>query len=253
MSRDYAKQRALHERGSEPSRSGWVWLLAGVLIGLFVAGLAFLNRHDNSVKNIPAEPARVVKKATPIKSEKAKAAVTPRFDFYTMLPKNQTPAADQADAETPTETAAAPPASPTKMTSPAEATTETTTPATTSFTAASEEEPVSPPAVTQREATPKIENPAASQAPAKKPAATPQPSAPYIIAIAAFKRYQEADQLKAQLSLLGFDANITSVKSKNLRIYRVWLGPYVARNSAEKELHRLKDNHLDGVLSKKHP
>lgn len=245
MSRDYAKQRALHERGSEPSRSGWVWLLAGVLIGLFVAGLAFLNRHDNSVKNIPTEPAHVVKKATPIKSEKAKAAVTPRFDFYTMLPKNQTPAADQADNETPapTETTATPATSPAK----------TITPATTSFTAASEEEPDSPPAGAQTETTPKIENPVPSQAPTKKLAATQQPNVPYIIAIAAYKRYQEADQLKAQLSLLGFDANISSVKSKNLRIYRVWLGPYMARNSAEKELRRLKDNHLDGVLSKKHP
>jgi cell division protein FtsN len=233
MPRDYAKQKTPRERVTETSRAGWLWLLAGVLIGLFMAGLAFLNRHEGNLKQDKQATTSPIAKVVVKKLEKPKQAASPHFDFYTMLPKNQTPAADQADLDNPPSQAS--PATP-----------------------PSEEIAAALPAIDEKPAV-LADNPLPS---ANKPAENATPTATlkpmvapavYIIAIAAFTHYPEADQLKAQLSLLGFDANITPAKSKGLGIHRVWLGPYTARTTAEKELRRLKENRLTGILSKKHP
>lgn len=89
MARDY-KSRANPSRKQNKGVPGWVWFIAGLLVGLFFSGLAWL-------KLLPAEG--VGRGAPPVADAKSKAAdpgrqpqadappPRPRFDFYTILPE----------------------------------------------------------------------------------------------------------------------------------------------------------------------
>jgi len=108
MARDY-KHRA--QRGKQRKREGGSagkWLAAAVLVVLFVAFLGFLRltappdrgrRQPQSVeipsKTVKTKPLPIEKsepdKAPPTKKEQAEKppSSTPRFDFYTILPKKE--------------------------------------------------------------------------------------------------------------------------------------------------------------------
>lgn len=106
--RDYKKRapakRAPARKGGLP---GWVWLLAGLAVGLLVAFLIWLDKMPakpaparNAVeKTAPTKAApkdtRSVKKETP---PKAPAAPEERkgiaYDFYTLLPEMEVPVPD---------------------------------------------------------------------------------------------------------------------------------------------------------------
>jgi len=82
MGRDYKRRAPARKKKAVP---GWVWLLSGLTVGLFVAFLVFLQtREPAPVKTAAREPARA--------SAKAPAAATPEkkplsYDFYTILPQ----------------------------------------------------------------------------------------------------------------------------------------------------------------------
>lgn len=72
--------------------SGFVWLLGGLAIGLFVALLVYLDKQpDNSVsfrQAIQVELDKIKKKATITKKTAASSnKAEPRFNFYTILPE----------------------------------------------------------------------------------------------------------------------------------------------------------------------
>ena len=89
MPRDYAKNSKKEERQPIP---GWAWMFGGLTIGLFVAGLVYLNEHTpkqnqqlltNAVK-------RGIKDVQKVQEEKKTGdgnKSRPRFDFYTILPE----------------------------------------------------------------------------------------------------------------------------------------------------------------------
>lgn len=88
MPRDY-KHRANPKRRNQ-SVPGWLWLLAGLLIGLFVAFLVYLKQ--------PADPDTPQPNPVVTTDEDARAVRTPRhrdippppkprFDFYQILPE----------------------------------------------------------------------------------------------------------------------------------------------------------------------
>lgn len=96
MSRDYAKTPKPKNRHSLP---GWVWMLGGLTIGLFVALLVYINentspsnksRFSDTVSNLFSQTAKDVrevarkKQTTPEKPSDNKKT---RFDFYTILPE----------------------------------------------------------------------------------------------------------------------------------------------------------------------
>lgn len=102
MTRDYAKKTsskshkrpsARKSRTAKQGAPGWLWMLAGILLGgLIVTLYQLANTEDRDVKLPPA-------KATPKQQAPEEHSGKPRFDFYTLLretevivPDNPTPA-----------------------------------------------------------------------------------------------------------------------------------------------------------------
>jgi cell division protein FtsN len=94
MSRDY-KHRATHRRKRNPV-SPWIGLIAGLLIGLFVAFLLYIRMITPESPPPQAEPTEIIPgtSAQPdghTADEKQVDTIPPppkpRFDFYTILPE----------------------------------------------------------------------------------------------------------------------------------------------------------------------
>ncbi len=90
MARDYAKKQV--HKNVVP---GWVWLLAGLAIGLFAAFLVYLNKMpaqgpvDEAAREVMAKintlKAKVEKSNASTDSKEDKPGL--KFDFYSMLPE----------------------------------------------------------------------------------------------------------------------------------------------------------------------
>jgi cell division protein FtsN len=98
MPRDYVKSQ---HKESKPV-PGWIWLLSGLIIGLFVALLIYIKDNSSGKLTITKTVAKVFQphgqdeargvkenKSTPPPPPEKKAAVNskPKFDFYTILPE----------------------------------------------------------------------------------------------------------------------------------------------------------------------
>jgi len=106
MAKDY-KNTPRHKKGATRITPGWVWMLAGLSIGLLVALLVYLQ--GNSIKSVKGnKPAPVVDKSrfataeqksalSEKEKEKEKGNETqrPRFDFYNLLPEMEVLIPDQ--------------------------------------------------------------------------------------------------------------------------------------------------------------
>ena len=96
MPKDYAKRSKPENARALP---GWLWMLGGLAIGLFIALLVYINNNTDvdhktnlstSLNKIFDEGVKATQKA----GEKTKAKVAqaiketrPKFDFYTILPE----------------------------------------------------------------------------------------------------------------------------------------------------------------------
>ena len=94
MARDYKNTPKPTDKAPKPA-PGWVWMLAGLAIGLFVALLVYLKdaglpQHRPSApapvedRGRPAEPKKTETKPAP---DESPAVTKPRFDFYNLLPE----------------------------------------------------------------------------------------------------------------------------------------------------------------------
>lgn len=72
----------------------------------------------------------------------------------------------------------------------------------------------------------------------------------YMIQIASFKNKQDADSLRAQLTLQGFTAKISLVKSGQSSFNRVWVGPFTALSQAQATQKQLISDHHQAFLLK---
>lgn len=71
----------------------------------------------------------------------------------------------------------------------------------------------------------------------------------FLVQLGSFKSKQEADRIKATLSLKGFPITVVTVSQKNVTWYRVMTGPYPSRMEAEKaQLSIAKSEHLMGMI-----
>lgn len=93
MPRDYAKSQHKEARPIP----GWIWLLAGLAIGLFVALLVYIKDNSSGKLAITDTVAKVFQpsnqnEARGVKKEQATpppvpTSNKPKFDFYTILPE----------------------------------------------------------------------------------------------------------------------------------------------------------------------
>ncbi len=94
MAKDYKNTPKSSDKTPKPA-PGWVWMLAGLAIGLFVALLVYLKDTGlpDSARSVlaPAEdkghPAESKKTAPASTSDESTATQKPRFDFYNLLPE----------------------------------------------------------------------------------------------------------------------------------------------------------------------
>ena len=185
MARDY-KHRAQTKKVKKPL-PGWLWLITGLLLGVFLMGLFWLKGQSIDIGGewVGAKPDRPPqgKPAAAPRSAEVPPSPKPRFDFYTMLPKMEVVVPDdELDQE-----------------------------------------------------------PAA-------PASNAQP-ATYLVQVGSFRKAADADRLKAQLALLGFEARVASARiSSHDTRYRVRSGPYRGKQALNKARRRLADNGFKGLV-----
>ena len=185
--------KTMAKKKKKPNNSaplpGWVWLVTGLMIGLFVAflvhikdsypGLSLKDDKNTSTKT----DARAVRKQT---NSKPAAREKTRFDFYTILPEMEI-------------------------------------------------------AVPEEELD-------ASSSTLAKPLIKP---GTYILQAGSFKTLEQADRMKANLALLGVEANIESVTINNKESWhRVRIGPYRNLENLNRTRSRLKQNNIDVLLLK---
>jgi len=70
----------------------------------------------------------------------------------------------------------------------------------------------------------------------------------YQLQIGSFSKYEEADHLKAQLILQGYNASIQKHPSAGMKRYRVVIGPFNTAKEASAEQQRLSKNDIKSIL-----
>ena len=94
MPRDYAKSQHKEQKPIP----GWIWLLAGLIIGLFIALLVYIKDNSSGKLAITetvskvfqgktSNEARGVKKDNAVAPPEPTNSNKPKFDFYTILPE----------------------------------------------------------------------------------------------------------------------------------------------------------------------
>lgn len=92
--------------------------------------------------------------------------------------------------------------------------------------------------------------PVVAAIPASSPAAVAAKNS-YLVQIASFKSRQEAERMKAQLTLKGFNVNIALINQQQMNWYRVILGPFPSRLHAEKaQVAVAHSEHIIGMIRK---
>jgi cell division protein FtsN len=213
MARDY--KNAAQKKEAPSSHAGSVLpFITGLSIGLFVAFIVFLNKSDGSYLPFQAKPSATV--SVP-------------------MPDTRTPAANQA---------ASIPALPTP---------------TFDFYNILPNKEINISEWVAEEVT--VQEPAAAQADQVSPlqqnnivASTPFPmeeNSVYILQVGSFKQLEAADQVKAQLALLGVMADIQRVVINGQdTLYRVRIGPYGDADQLNQARLRLQQNNLEFMLLK---
>lgn len=77
---------------AKQQKPAWVYLIAGLIIGLFVAFLVFLSQQDGGrvdIKTAIEESAQQAKDTREVRQNSGNAPSKPEFDFYKMLPELQ--------------------------------------------------------------------------------------------------------------------------------------------------------------------
>lgn len=85
------------------------------------------------------------------------------------------------------------------------------------------------------------------EAPSSRPAETPA-SAAYFLQVGAFNNAADADEMKARLALMGFEAKILGVQEGDHLLHKLRLGPYKSLDELNSVRSRLTQNGVDTML-----
>lgn len=240
MKTDYAKKSPTKRKRTSSktqTRNGSSWLFIGLMLGLLVAAGVYLQQHgflkqwmQSALHNPFIEAA-----AKPIQQKPSNAPAPPQFSFYTVLAKGGDIAAPspEPEADTAKNIPSASPPTVNKVEN-------TSKPATATDQSSQTAVTVAPPNLNN--------NPTAAINPPSSRKALAIKSTRYVLQIAALKNMNVADKMRAELTLLGFAVNITSVNANNQVWYRVVIGPYDSLKSAENVQLNLKKNNIHSLL-----
>lgn len=220
MTKDYAKRKKTNYQAghSSPSWSEnkaikskpFIWLSLGIVLGGLITFGLMSQWQNIPLINKAQAPIQADNQSAPVQSIATKEQTSeagPRFDFYTLLPNLNVDIEEPSNPVMPSETKAKPAVTVSKPT-PAKPS---------SITSASEQ--VSPP---------------------KRQASTEKTDA-YIIQIASFRKEEQAESLKATLALSGYETHIQSIVMHDSETwYRLYLGPFTNRLSAQKTKAKLE-------------
>lgn len=223
MWRDYKNRTA--RRPSTPAIPGWLWLLAGLALGLIVALVVYLMKLPPQVVpgavstaqpygTAPATPLEHAKSAT---SQPVPAAtVDDRFRFFDELPNMGVEV--PPDTPRPASKPAPPPAPPT------------------------------PPVANA--APPKV-NPDLPKHSASLPPPAVKRGDAYVLQVGSYRNFREADGIKARLTLMGLDASVQRVTvDRKETWYRVRVGPYTSADNANRVRDQLRRNKFKAIVLK---
>ncbi len=191
MPRDYAKSQHKENRPIP----GWIWMLAGLAIGLFIALLVYIKDNSTGKLAITETVAKVFQKQTETRgvkkeqNQKPPEPTTrnkPKFDFYTILPELEV-------------------------------------------------------AIPEQELI-KHEKTGSSHS---------KTNLQYILQAGSFKKFEEADKLKARLALQGIVAKIQKVKINDSDTWhRVRIGPMNNIKLLNQTRRRLRDLGIASIVVK---
>jgi len=227
------KKRSGASAAARPQVPGWAWLVAGVVVGVFVSFLVklagmpatgtaavALKDGDKAAKSAPFETAKDATINT-----KDTAANKSALSKNAEKPAEKT--AEKAAEKTPTESAK---------------------PATRFdfYTLLPEREVIVP---NEREAIKSNDKQKANagQAP------TPETEESFFLQVGSFRSAQEADRRRAQIILLGLDATVESVQANGDTWYRVQSGPFASRDKLSKARTQLSGAGIESLLLKQKP
>ena len=187
---------------------GWLWLVAGLVIGGFLVFLATLQPGGDEIKRNQ----ETAKAKEPPKRSAQEQAAKPKYDFYTLLPESEVILPPEAKAPEP----APPPVSPEEAAKLDAARAEA---------ALSGKTPPPPPTI------------------AKAPAVTQ-----FFLQAGSFRKQVDADKVRAEIIMLGHDVQVESVKVRDENWYRVLVGPYTSREQLTKAQKALAGSGFSNLL-----
>ncbi|STX28093.1 Sporulation domain-containing protein [Legionella beliardensis] len=245
MAKDYVRKRHVRQRSNVPKQL--VMLLTSFLCGYLTATVfdftsltTWVNKNVlNSDK--PSEVKKVVKHQS----------VKPKFEFYTLLAKDNSPPMPSnrvmANSKSSRQTVSSPLSSTNLATQGA------------AVQGATTAQPTLPqPAFNQRGAS-SLAQATTQQSRQLLNSVDNKPIMPtnrhakeaFLIQIAAFNKRQDAEHLKASLVLRGFDVAISPFLKENINWYRVVVGPFPSRAEAEKaQLAVARSERMKGMIRK---
>ncbi len=206
MARDYKPRNTRRKKKSLP---GYVWLLSGLAIGLFIALIIYLDKQPESEKNFGSSVQEELEKirhdkiessnqkdkisstvtskksATKTKSEKGE-----KYNFYELLPQLEV------------------------------------------FIPENETRP------------PKIKTKKHSSKTPSKPRKIIK-GKQYVLQVGSFKNLADAEKLKANLAFLGLEASIQHTTIKSQLWHRVRFGPYQSKQQLNRNQDLLKKNDIN--------
>ena len=70
----------------------------------------------------------------------------------------------------------------------------------------------------------------------------------YIMQCGSFRSNADAERLRAQIGMNGFQARINKTSEQNGIWYRVQIGPYTSKRQADSDRHQLERNNVNGCI-----
>lgn len=243
MSRDYTPRKAANNRRKpaarnarvKPSRKslpGWLWLVAGVLIGILINAVVDFSGDgaggDAVAKQEPEKAAPAEDKTSATAAGESRQ--TPRFDFYTLLKESEAIVPEEDSGQPAERTIVIPDTEKEDKTAQSKES-DGDTPAASDFSDNSGKE---------------------ASAQEKAASAPPEEREVYVLQAGSFKSAADADSVRASLLLLNMKANIEKVTiAPGETWHRVLVGPFTTKSALGDAQATLRQNGIDSLQLKR--